>query len=152
MSDLGSLLQILGSIKVDEIYHLAAQSHVGVSFETPLLTSDTNALGTIRLLETMRILKLEKTTRFYNVSNIIKMSRTEAKIYRRLLQSYMDPICLHHRLRKHHFIQSHHMLYQNSFSSGPQSISEKHMVFTLQMVFFSTTNLRDVVSKELFFR
>lgn len=52
MSDLGRLLQILRSIEgIDEIYHLAAQSHVGVSFETPLSTSDTNALGTLRLLE-----------------------------------------------------------------------------------------------------
>ncbi|KAJ5598445.1 GDP-mannose 4-6-dehydratase [Penicillium hordei] len=67
MSDLGRLIQILGSIQdIDEIYHLAAQSHVGVSFETPLSTSDTNAMGTLRLLEAMRVLGLGKTTRFYN--------------------------------------------------------------------------------------
>jgi GDPmannose 4,6-dehydratase len=73
LSDVGLLVRILDSIgEVDEIYHLAAQSHVGVSFESPLLTSDVNALGTLRLLEAMTTLKLEKTTRFYNVrTNII---------------------------------------------------------------------------------
>jgi GDPmannose 4,6-dehydratase len=68
MSDLGRLVQILGSIKPDEIYHLAAQSHVAVSFDTPLQTSDTNAMGTLRLLEAMRMLGLDKSTKFYNVT------------------------------------------------------------------------------------
>ncbi|KAI7763807.1 hypothetical protein LZL87_012705 [Fusarium oxysporum] len=66
MSDLGRLVQILGGIKPDEIYHLAAQSHVAVSFDTPLQTSDTNAMGTLRLLEAMRMLGLDKSTKFYN--------------------------------------------------------------------------------------
>ncbi|KAJ5205480.1 GDP-mannose 4-6-dehydratase [Penicillium cf. griseofulvum] len=67
MSDLGRLIQILSSIgDIDEIYHLAVQSHVGVSFETLLSTSDTNAMGNLRLLEAMRVLDLGKTTRFYN--------------------------------------------------------------------------------------
>lgn len=65
--DFESLLNILGSIEVDEIYHLAAQSHVGVSFKTPYLTSDTNALGTLRLLETIKILGLGEKIRFYSV-------------------------------------------------------------------------------------
>lgn len=72
LSDMGRLLTILRSIRVDEVYHLAAQSHVAVSFETPLSTADINALGTLRLLEAMRILKMEKTTRFYNVSSRMK--------------------------------------------------------------------------------
>ncbi|KAI1245860.1 hypothetical protein MGN70_012754 [Eutypa lata] len=66
MTDSGTLLQILSSIAVDEIYHLAAQSHVGVSFETPLLTCDINALGTLRLLEALRILGQEKKVKFYS--------------------------------------------------------------------------------------
>ncbi|KAK7756051.1 hypothetical protein SLS62_001994 [Diatrype stigma] len=66
MTDSGTLLQILSSIAVDEVYHLAAQSHVGVSFETPLLTCDINALGTLRLLEALRILGQEKKVRFYS--------------------------------------------------------------------------------------
>ncbi|GAM41948.1 hypothetical protein TCE0_042r15481 [Talaromyces pinophilus] len=64
--DFESLLNILGSIEVDEIYHLAAQSHVGVSFKTPYLTSDTNALGTLRLLETIKILRVRVKIRFYS--------------------------------------------------------------------------------------
>ena len=75
ISDLGRLIQILASIKVDEVYHLAAQSHVAVSFENPLLTGETNAMGTLRLLEAMRILELGKTTRFYNVSSCFSYLR-----------------------------------------------------------------------------
>jgi GDPmannose 4,6-dehydratase len=70
MTDSGTLLQILGGIAVDEIYHLAAQSHVGVSFEAPLLTCDINALGTLRLLEVLRILNLQKKVKFYSVRKI----------------------------------------------------------------------------------
>jgi len=80
MSDLGCLLQILGRIKVDEVYHLAAQSHVGVSFQTPISTTDTNAVGTLRLLEAMRILKLGETTRFHNVRMIPEMPSSETNI------------------------------------------------------------------------
>lgn len=68
LSDLGKLLQILSEIPIiEEIYHLAEQSHVGVSFQTPLLTSDANALGSIRLLEAVRILDLGRSTRIYSV-------------------------------------------------------------------------------------
>jgi len=82
MTDSGTLLQILGSITVDEIYHLAAQSHVGVSFETPLLTCDINALGTLRLLEVLRILGLQKNVRFYSVRKIqIGIIGTKTNIY-----------------------------------------------------------------------
>lgn len=62
------MVEILCKIEVDEIYHLAAQSHVGASFETPLATCETNAMGTLRLLEAMRVLKLCDKVRFYNVS------------------------------------------------------------------------------------
>jgi len=55
-------------VKPDEIYNLAAQSHVKVSFETPEYTANADALGTLRLLEAIRILKLEKKTRFYQAS------------------------------------------------------------------------------------
>lgn len=66
--DLACLLTLLDKIRVDEIFHLAAQSHVALSFEQPLYTFDTNALGTMRLLEAITVLKLTKTIRFYNVS------------------------------------------------------------------------------------
>jgi len=68
MTDTGSLLHLVREIRPDEVYNLAAQSHVGVSFEAPESTSDINALGTLRLLETIRQLGLTETTRFYQAS------------------------------------------------------------------------------------
>ena len=55
-------------VEVDEIYNLAAQSHVQVSFETPEYTANADALGTLRLLEAIRILGMEKTVKFYQAS------------------------------------------------------------------------------------
>ncbi len=68
MTDTGSLMHLVDAIRPDEVYNLAAQSHVGVSFETPEYTSDVDALGTLRLLETIRQLGLADRTRFYQAS------------------------------------------------------------------------------------
>ena len=68
MTDSSSLLNIIKFILPDEIYNLAAQSHVAVSFENPEYTANTDALGTLRVLESLRILGLEKKTRFYQAS------------------------------------------------------------------------------------
>jgi GDPmannose 4,6-dehydratase len=68
MTDSSSLIRLIQSIKPDEIYNLAAQSHVKVSFETPEYTANADAIGTLRLLEAMRILGLERTVRFYQAS------------------------------------------------------------------------------------
>ena len=68
MTDSSSLLRIIQLVQPDEIYNLAAQSHVAVSFEEPEYTANSDALGTLRMLEAMRILGLEKTTRFYQAS------------------------------------------------------------------------------------
>jgi GDPmannose 4,6-dehydratase len=68
MTDSSSLIRIMQQVQPDEIYNLAAQSHVAVSFEEPEYTADSDALGALRLLEGMRILGLEKTTRFYQAS------------------------------------------------------------------------------------
>ena len=68
LADSESLLRTLREHEPDEVYHLAAQSHVQVSFETPEYTANADALGTLRLLEAIRILKLEKKTRFYQAS------------------------------------------------------------------------------------
>jgi GDPmannose 4,6-dehydratase len=65
--DLACLIQILQSTRIDEIYHLAAQSHVGISFDLPLLTNDINAMGTLRLLNAITILGLQNRIKFYNV-------------------------------------------------------------------------------------
>ena len=68
LTDTGCLVQIIGKIKPHEIYNLGAQSHVGVSFQCPEYTADVDALGTLRVLEAIRILKLEKFTKFYQAS------------------------------------------------------------------------------------
>ena len=68
MTDATNLIRIVQEVKPDEIYNLAAQSHVMVSFETPEYTANADSLGTLRLLEAIRILGLEKTCRFYQAS------------------------------------------------------------------------------------
>jgi GDPmannose 4,6-dehydratase len=68
MTDSMSLVHIVQKVKPDEIYNLAAQSHVAVSFEEPEYTANSDALGTLRLLEAIRILGLEKKTKFYQAS------------------------------------------------------------------------------------
>jgi GDPmannose 4,6-dehydratase len=68
LSDTSNLIRIVQETQPDEIYNLGAQSHVAVSFESPEYTSDVDGLGTLRLLEAIRILGLEKKTRFYQAS------------------------------------------------------------------------------------
>jgi GDPmannose 4,6-dehydratase len=68
MTDSTNLIRILQQVRPDEIYNLAAQSHVAVSFEKPEYTANADALGALRLLEAIRILGLEKKTRFYQAS------------------------------------------------------------------------------------
>ena len=68
LTDTSSLIRIVQQVRPHEIYNLAAQSHVGVSFEEPEYTANSDALGTLRILEAIRILGLEKTTRFYQAS------------------------------------------------------------------------------------
>jgi len=68
MTDSSSLVHIMQKVQPDEVYNLAAQSHVAVSFEEPEYTANSDALGTLRLLEAIRILGLEKKTRFYQAS------------------------------------------------------------------------------------
>jgi GDPmannose 4,6-dehydratase len=68
LTDASSLIRIIQQVQPDEIYNLAAQSHVAVSFEEPEYTANSDALGTLRILEAIRILRLEKKTRFYQAS------------------------------------------------------------------------------------
>ena len=68
LTDTSNLVRIIKEIEPDELYNLGAQSHVAVSFESPEYTADVTGLGTIRLLEAIRILGLEKKTRFYQAS------------------------------------------------------------------------------------
>lgn len=68
LSDSSNLIRIIKEVQPDEVYNLGAQSHVAVSFEAPEYTADVDALGTLRLLEAIRFLGLEKKTRFYQAS------------------------------------------------------------------------------------
>lgn len=68
MTDSSSLVRIIQQVQPDEVYNLAAQSHVAVSFEEPEYTANSDALGTLRLLEALRIVGIEKKTRFYQAS------------------------------------------------------------------------------------
>ncbi len=68
LTDSSSLLRIIQNVQPDEIYNLAAQSHVAVSFEEPEYTANSDAIGALRILEAIRILKLENKTKFYQAS------------------------------------------------------------------------------------
>jgi GDPmannose 4,6-dehydratase len=68
LTDSTSLIRIIQEVQPDEIYNLAAQSHVKVSFEEPEYTANSDALGALRILEAIRILKLEKKTKYYQAS------------------------------------------------------------------------------------
>ena len=68
LTDSSNLTRILHEVQPDEVYNLGAQSHVAVSFEAPEYTADVDAMGTLRLLEAMRFLGLEKKARFYQAS------------------------------------------------------------------------------------
>jgi GDPmannose 4,6-dehydratase len=68
LTDTSNLIRIIQETQPDEIYNLGAQSHVAVSFESPEYTADVDAIGTLRILEAIRILKLEQKTRFYQAS------------------------------------------------------------------------------------
>jgi GDPmannose 4,6-dehydratase len=68
LTDATNLIRIIQEVQPDEIYNLAAQSHVAVSFETPEYTANSDAIGTLRLLEAIRILNLQNKTRFYQAS------------------------------------------------------------------------------------
>ncbi len=68
LTDATNLIRIMQEVRPDEVYNLAAQSHVQVSFESPEYTANTDALGALRLLEAVRILSLEKKTRYYQAS------------------------------------------------------------------------------------
>ena len=80
MTDATNLIRLIKKIKPNEIYNLAAQSHVLVSFETPEYTANADALGTLRILEAIRILGLEKKVKFYQASTSELFGNTKEKI------------------------------------------------------------------------
>jgi GDPmannose 4,6-dehydratase len=81
MTDSGSIIRIVEKVRPDEIYNLAAQSHVGLSFQQPEYTANLDALGTLRLLEAIRIVGLTKKTRFYQASTSDKKHKKVVKSF-----------------------------------------------------------------------
>ena len=77
LTDSTNLIRIIQEVQPDEIYNLAAQSHVAVSFETPEYTANSDAIGTLRVLEAIRILGLERKTRFYQASTSEMFGRVQ---------------------------------------------------------------------------
>jgi GDPmannose 4,6-dehydratase len=77
LTDATNLLRVIQQVQPDEIYNLGAQSHVAVSFETPEYTANSDAIGTLRILEAIRILKLDKRTRFYQASTSEMFGRVQ---------------------------------------------------------------------------
>ena len=102
LTDATSLIRIIQEVQPDEIYNLAAQSHVAVSFEEPEYTANSDALGALRILEAIRILKLEKKL------NITKLQ----------LLNYMEMYKKLHKLKKHLFIQEARMQLRNFMLIG----------------------------------
>lgn len=88
LTDSTNLIRVIQNVQPDEIYNLAAQSHVAVSFETPEYTANADALGTLRVLEAIRILGLEKKTRFYQASTSELFGRV-----REIPQKETTPFC-----------------------------------------------------------
>lgn len=80
VTDSTNMIRIIQEVQPDEIYNLAAQSHVMVSFETPEYTANADAIGTLRILEAIRLLRLEKKTRFYQASTSEMFGLTDGKI------------------------------------------------------------------------
>src|SRR6185312_6459990 len=77
LTDSTNLIRIIQSVQPDEIYNLGAQSHVAVSFETPEYTANADAVGTLRILEAVRLLGLERRTRFYQASTSELFGKTQ---------------------------------------------------------------------------
>ena len=88
MTDSTNLLRLLNEIKPTEVYNLAAQSHVQVSFETPEYTANTDALGTLRMLEAIRILQMQDCVRFYQASTSELFGKVQETPQRELTPFY----------------------------------------------------------------
>src|SRR5437867_4217617 len=94
LTDSTCLIRIVQHVQPDEIYNLAAQSHVAVSFEEPEYTADSDGLGALRLLEAIRILGLEKKTRYYQASTSELFGKAqETPQHTSELQSPYDLVC-----------------------------------------------------------
>ena len=126
MTDATNLIRLIQKIKPDEIYNLAAQSHVLVSFETPEYTANADALGTLRILEAIRILGLEKKVKFYWHQPLNYMVIQKKSI----------------KMKKHHFYQEVPMLLRSFMLIGLQSITVKLTIYLPVMEYYLIMKVR----------
>ena len=125
LSDAGSLNRIINNINPDEIYNLAAQSHVKISFQIPEYTSDVNALGPLRLLEIIRHYK-KKKIKLYQASS-----------------SEMFGKLNHHKMKKQSFNQDLYMQFLKFLLITVLYIIEKLIMFMLAMAYYLITSHRE---------
>ena len=124
LTDSNSIMSIIKKTKPDEIYNLAAQSHVGVSFSLPEYTANVNSLGTLRILDAIQSLGMSKKTKFYQAST--------SELYGEIQEKS--------NLKKQDFILRALMLHQNFLHIGLQKTTENLMVYSLLTVFYSIMN------------
>lgn len=127
LTDSTNIIRIIKEIQPDEIYNLAAQSHVAVSFELPEYTADVNGLGTLRILEAIRLLGLEKKTKFYQAST--------SELYGLVHQIPQS--------EKPHFILAHLMQLQNCMHIGLQLTIVRLIKYMLVMGSYLITNRQE---------
>ena len=127
LTDTSNLTRLISEIEPDEIYNLGAQSHVAVSFEAPEYTADVDAIGTLRLLEAIRFLGLEKNRVFT----------------RPRLQSYMVWYRKYRRKKPRRFIRALHTQRQKCMHTGLPSIIGKRMGCMHAMAYCLITSHRD---------
>jgi len=129
LTDSSNLTRILKEVQPDEVYNLGAQSHVAVSFESPEYTADVDAIGTLRLLEAIRFLGMEKKVKFYQASPLSFMAKSKKFLKKKL----------------HHSILVRPMLLRKCMLIGLLSITGSHMVCMPVMVFCLIMSLQGVV-------
>ena len=129
LTDSTNIIRILQKVQPDEIYNLGAQSHVSVSFETPEYTANCDGLGTLRILEAIRILNLSKKTKLYQAST--------SELYGKIQEIPQK--------KAPHFIQEVLMQLLNYMHIGLLLIIEKHLEFMLAMEFSLITRVQGVV-------
>ena len=126
LTDSSSIINLIKKNKPNEIYNLAAQSHVQVSFEVPEYSAEVNSLGTLRILEAIKNLNLEKKL------NFIKL-----ELRRCLVEQEKNS-----KMKKHLFIQPVHMVSRNVLHTGLQSTIERLIIFLHAMEFYLITKVQ----------
>ena len=131
LSDSTNLIRIINKVQPDEIYNLGAQSHVQVSFETPEYTADVDGLGTLRLLEAIRILGMEKKVRFYQASTSELFGKVQEIPQKEITPFYPRSPYACAKLFAYWIVVN----YRESYGMHPK-FSDKIICYTVSEIFF----------------